>query len=103
MPATSPPTARRRRGAKVVLALLSLALATVLGEAVLRAAGGYRLFSLRLQPRLGRPDAVRQLELGADLVQPFVARWQRDRPDLDPAWLGTSPSPLPRPPELGKP
>ena len=98
------PRSRRRRLAKLALVACSLGFAALLGEAVLRVVGRYRLGSLRLAPvgtaSTAGPAAV--LDLAPELVAAFSARWQQLRPELDPAWLRTSPPPLPQPPALGK-
>jgi hypothetical protein len=97
-------TSRKRRFAKLLLVAGSLGFAAGIGEAVLRVVGGYRLFGLRLEPvRAAAKDPGAALDLAPDLVAAFVERWGRSRADVDPAWLRTSPSPLPPQPPLGKP
>lgn len=100
----TPARPRRRRLARVALAAASLGLAGLFGEAVLRLAGGYRLLSLRLD-RSARIDGdpAEVLDPAPDLVRPFVEHWREQYPRIDPAWLRTSPPPLPLPPALGKP
>lgn len=94
---------KRRRGGKLLLAACSFAVAALLGEAVLRVAGGYRLFGWRLQyAAVRRADAAAQLAAATDLVQPWLQRLDAGG-DVDTAWLATSPPPLPQPPELDAP
>ncbi len=98
------PRSRKRRLAKIVLVMGSVAFAGLIGECVLRVVGHYRLFSLRLSPvavATAEPGAV--LDLVPDVTRPFMAHWQQTRPDLDIAWLRTAPAPLPRPAALGRP
>jgi hypothetical protein len=101
---SAPARPRKRRLAKVALVAGSLGFAGLLMEGVLRVTGRYRLASLRLDPiAAAGTNADTVLDMGRDVVEPFVADWQRRRPDLDAAWLRTSPGPLPRPAPLGKP
>lgn len=98
------PHLRKRRLAKLVLVAVSLGFAALVGEAVLRVVGGYRLLGLRLETvRTVAGDPAAALDLAPDLVTAFSGRWGRPRPDVDPAWLRTSPAPLPPQPPLGKP
>src|SRR5262245_22455781 len=101
VPAARP---RKRLLARLALVVASLLFAGLLGEAVLRVAGGYRLLSLRLD-RSARVDGdpAEVLDRAPDLVQPFVEHWREQCPRIDPAWLRASPPPLPLPPPLGKP
>jgi hypothetical protein len=102
--AVSLPRSRKRRLAKILLVTGSLAFAGLIGEGVLRVTGHYRLFSLRLAPvTTGAPAPGAVLDIAPEVVRPFVAHWKELRPDLDGAWLRTSPAPLPRPPALGRP
>ncbi|MBM4061235.1 MAG: hypothetical protein FJ265_09090 [Planctomycetes bacterium] len=101
---TAPAPARRRRTAKLVLVACSVLFAALVGELALRLAGGYRLGSLRLAQVTGAgSDGAAVLARAPDLVTAFTSRWRRERPDLDLAWLSTSPPPVPRQPPLGKP
>jgi hypothetical protein len=94
----------QRRRAKLVLGGASFLLALLVGEGVARLAGGYRLGSLRLATAVAAPtDPAAVLSLVPDVVEPFAARWASQRPDLDIAWLRTSPPPLPRQRDLGLP
>lgn len=99
-------TVRRRKRplAKLLLVAGSLLFAAVLGELVLRAAGGFRLGSLRLEARPAGPrDPAAALDLAPDLVASFAAACRERCPAADPSWLRTSPPPLPKPPALGMP
>lgn len=92
---------RARRRGRLLLLGAGLVVALLLGEAALRLAGGYRLLPVRLRHGPGpSTDAAAQLAALRETVDPFVAGWQRRRPDLDPAWLATSPPPLPPQPPL---
>ena len=68
-----------------------------MGEAVLRLAGGYRLFATTLELKNPKQQVTDVLALAPEVVAPFVADWTQRRPDLDAAWLPTSPPPLPEP------
>src|SRR5712675_750870 len=104
VPTAASPVPKRRRGGRMLLAAASIALAGLLGEGVLRIAGGFHLFELRLrQPPVGNPDVATQFAAMRDLVDPVIAHWRTLRPDLDPGWLATSPPPLPRHPDSGAP
>lgn len=96
---------KHRRFAKLLLLGGSLTGMLLLGEGVLRLHGGYRLFTLRLTPRsaTGSDDPARVLGMAPQVVEPFVARWRAARPDLDVAWLRTSPPPLAPQPPLDQP
>ncbi|HEX6812891.1 MAG TPA: hypothetical protein VF384_14805 [Planctomycetota bacterium] len=100
----APARPRKRLLLRLAIAACSVVFAAILCEAVLRAAGGYRLLSLRLD-RTARTggDPAEVLDRAPDLVAPLVERWQRQSPHADPAWLRTSPPPLPLPPPLGQP
>jgi hypothetical protein len=82
----------------------SLGSMLLVGEAALRWHGGYRLVAARLTPRVAvaGDDPARVLGMAPDVVEPFVAHWRAARPDLDVAWLRTSPPPLAPPPPLGQ-
>lgn len=94
------PTAarRRRRWFRIALLLGSLGFGLGACEVVLRLAGNYRLGSLRLEPTWGSDTAARDLVLGQDLVAQVTAAARAVAPELDAAWLATSPPPLPRRP-----
>lgn len=98
------PVRKKRRFAKIALATGTLLFAAVVCEAVLRVAGGFRLFGARLEAaaRTGS-DTEAVLDMAHEVVDPFVEHWRAARPDLDISWLRTSPPPLPRPPRLDKP
>ena len=94
---------KRRWRAKIVLLSISLGIALLFGEAVLRAKDGYGLFSLRLQHVMAGGDAAGQLAFNREWIDPFVEQLAGEREDLDPDWLATSPAPLPPQPKLDKP
>lgn len=100
-PAATPK--KRRWRAKIALLSISMGLALLLGEAVLRAKDGYRLLSPRLHHVMAGGDTASQLAYNQDLVAPFVEHLAGDRDDLDADWLATSPAPLPPQPKLDKP
>ena len=103
-PIRRPPPARRpRRLAKLLLASCTLLFCAVVGEGVLRITGGYRLFAPRLEPVRSASDPETVLAMAHDVVEPFTAHWRAARPDLDIAWLETSPPPPPAPPRLELP
>ncbi|MCR9244250.1 MAG: hypothetical protein NXI31_04405 [bacterium] len=97
------PRRKPRRLAKLILAGSTLLFAGLIGEAVLRVVGGFRLFSGRLETVVRATDANAMLTLAESVVMPFEARWRDRRTDLDVAWLRESPPPLPAPPALDRP
>ena len=86
----SRPTSLRR---KLLLAACSMLAAGFAGEVALRAAGGYRWFTPRLQRCAQRVEGKVELEAAADLLPSFLQLHSAD--DLDPAWIELSPPPVP--------
>jgi hypothetical protein len=94
-----------RTRTKLAAACVSLALAAVTAEAVVRILGGYRLQDLSLTRPFTKGPAVEKDLLGNidDLTKPLLATLGNGRADLIPAWLSTSPPPLPSPKKLAGP
>ncbi len=106
MVAPSPPAPaprRRRLLPRFLLLALTLAVTLVVAEAALRLADGYRLWPVALRHVLTDADDAATLRFHRDLLDGFTSERITGRPGLDPAWLLSSPPPLPRhpvPPEL---
>ncbi len=101
---TAPASQRPRTRARVAALVLGLGTSLLLAEAVARVAQGYRLGGLQLVHVL-RTDANtdagaagRLLDYHAAVTAPTVAASVQGRLDLDPAWIRTSPQPVPHPP-----
>lgn len=83
-------------GASAAVGLLAL-------ELVMRAVGGYRLWTPGLRHVLQDASDDTLLAFHRDLVDRFLASAGAQGPGIDPAWLATTPPPVPRlpvPPEL---
>jgi hypothetical protein len=94
-PNVARPADRRALRFRLLLLATSLCTGLVATEVVLRVVGGYRLASLRLQPGWAHGDDVQALlATNRDLVDRVLAHARGIAPELDGAWLATSPPPL---------